>query len=129
MLHVTLAVVVCVALPGLSWLDGSGRLAYTMFSELEETRVDIVGVDAAGRETRVAPTWVASLTKGGGGIFLAGAERFRAGPRAREPRRHLDAIARRVCALGDHARVTVTLWTRTPRQAETATTASVTCPR
>ncbi len=128
-LHVALAVVVCLALPALSWLDGSGRLAYTMFSELEETRVDIVGFDASGRETRIAPTWVASQLKGGAGVFLAGAEHWRTGPVAREPLRQLGAIARRVCALGGHARVRVTVWTRRPSTAETPTLASVTCPR
>lgn len=99
-------------MPALSFLDGSGGLAYTMFSAVEETRVELFA-DVAGRRLPVAPTWAASQIPGSAGLFLAGAERFRVGPVTREWRRQLDPLARRVCAMGPYDAVEVTLFVRT----------------
>ena len=46
--HTALWGLFALALPALSWLDGSGAFAWTMFSKSEAYRLEIEIVDAAG---------------------------------------------------------------------------------
>ena len=97
-LHAGFAAFVCVILPGASYLDGSGRLAYTMFTEVDEYRVEIVVTTTTGSEVFVAPTSLAPYAGSSAGVFLGGAERFKPGPVHRTPRQMLAPIATLACA-------------------------------
>lgn len=80
-LHLAAALVVCLVLPGGSWLSGNGWLAWRMYSSSETYRVSILVWDAAGRGRRVAPTEVAARAGVSGlTVFLSGAERWRRDP-------------------------------------------------
>lgn len=95
-LHAAVGAVVCV--PGASYLDGSGRLAYTMFAEVDEYRVEISLTTTRNEVTNVSPTSLAPYAGSSAGAFLGGAERFKPGPVHRTPRQILGPIATLACA-------------------------------
>ena len=74
-IQLIVGVLVCIVLPGASYLDGTGRLAYTMFAEISEHRVEISIATAHGAFV-LPPTRLARRA----GVFLAGSERFVPGP-------------------------------------------------
>lgn len=55
-LHTIVAAVVCVLAPAASWLDGTGFLAWTMYSGSASYRLEIVAVSADGSRHPLAPT-------------------------------------------------------------------------
>jgi hypothetical protein len=46
--HSAAAIVLCAALPALSWLDGTGSVAWTMFSKSETYRLSVRIVTSLG---------------------------------------------------------------------------------
>lgn len=107
-LHAAAGALVCVILPAASYIDGSGRLAYTMFAEAGEYRVEIHVAHQDGSATEIPATFLAARAKGTAGVFLAGAERFKTGAVHRTPRGQLDALAAFACT-PDATSVTITL--------------------
>jgi hypothetical protein len=97
-LHAGVGVFVCMLLPGASYIDGSGRLAYTMFAEVDEYKVEITITTTAGNDVAVPATSLAPYAGSSAGVFLAGAERFKPGPVHRTPREMLGSIAALACA-------------------------------
>lgn len=110
--HLVLGAIFCVILPALSWIDGSGRLAYTMFADVHWYRLRIVASDDAGRAREISPTLLANAAGGSAAPFFAGADRFHLAPVSHMARLHLDDIARFACGLTRAQRITVHLLER-----------------
>ena len=120
-------ILACVALPGLSWLDGSGTFAWTMFSATREFRIELVAIDPAGRVQPRNPTALAAHAAPGVASLLAGSDHWRPGASMGMLRAHLDDLALHACREEPAATVIVTLHERS-RGAELATTRRVDCP-
>ena len=95
-IQLIVGVLVCIVLPGASYLDGTGRLAYTMFAEISEHRVEISIATAHGAFV-LPPTRLARRAGATAGVFLAGSERFVPGPVHRTPRVQLGPLADLAC--------------------------------
>jgi hypothetical protein len=108
-LHIALGTVVCLVVPLASYAGGTGGLAYTMFADVQEYRVEVVVIDDRGERAPVGASQLAVQAQGTIGNFLAGAERFRMGPAHRAPRRHLDDLAARACETLHASAVEITL--------------------
>jgi hypothetical protein len=109
-LHLVAAVVVCVLLPGGSWVTGNGWLAWRMYSGSETYRVTVVAWDASGRGWQVAPTEVAARAgEGGLAIFLSGSERWRRAPVGPALADHVFDLAGVACRCPGAARVRLTV--------------------
>jgi len=94
-------VVVVLLLPLVSWLDGSGQLAWTMFARTGQYRLELVGDSAPINPTEIA----AAATPGPTSQALAGADHFKHHDVARATRRrHLADVVRLACKLR-HAKV------------------------
>jgi len=114
---------VCLVLPGASWLDGSGRLAYSMFADVVWYKVDIVAHDDRGVAFAISPTEIGKAASPGAALWLGGAESFHVATRSRSARAQLGAIAQFSCTVRrDAARVTVTLSERDRPDGEVTTT-------
>ncbi|MBX3157662.1 MAG: hypothetical protein KF773_16945 [Deltaproteobacteria bacterium] len=111
-------VVVVVLIPLGSWLDGSGQLAWTMFSRTGQYRVELVAEGRALNPTAVA----AVAAPGPTSAALAGADHFRHHDVWRATlRRHLGEVARLACKLAPGARITARLHERVRSDAEIET--------
>lgn len=95
--------------PGLSWLDGTGALAWTMYSSSASYRVRIAVFDASDRQSWFAPGGVAARSGRELGTVLAGADSFRHGPQGVTLRGRLGAIAAHACEASGGVRVIVYL--------------------
>lgn len=116
-----------VVLPALSWLDGSGQLAWTMFSRTGHYRLALT---ADGRP--VNPTQVAAAAAPGPtSAALSGADHFRHQDVWRATlHRHLRDVAQLVCRLHPGARVVARLDERIRTTSPIETTeVTVACPR
>jgi hypothetical protein len=129
-LHGALGALVCIVMPAASWLDGSGRLSYTMFADMHWYRIEAFAYDAEGHPRELSPTQIAERTSGTSALFFAGADRFHFAPVSRMARTHLPAVAKLACTLVSEPRVTVSLLEReTEGGPITRTTAIATCKR
>jgi hypothetical protein len=110
--HLVATVVVVLVLPLLSWLDGSGQLAWTMFSRTGQFRLVII---ADGKQ--INPTEIAAAAMPGPtGVALAGADRMKHHDVLRATaRRHLGDIARLACRVHPSEQIVVTLEERVRR--------------
>ena len=98
--------------PG-SWLDGSGQLAWTMFSRTGSFRFRIVAVDQEGHRRTIAPTLLASRASALPRGRLAGSDRWRFHEVTRATvRRHLHDFAKLACEVTKARRVEVALFDR-----------------
>ena len=126
-LHALAALAACVVVPGLSWLDGSGRLAWTMYSASGSYRLRIVALRADGSRRPMAPT---SLAQGAGSElvpYLTGGERWRVAPAGVLDGRLAD-LAPLACRHRDADAVEITLETKHSLDAPIrSTTARVPC--
>ena len=102
--HLFLVVLVCLLLPGWSWLDGSGWLAWTMFAHSSTYRVRVVGASTRGEPRFVAPTELAARASADLGTFLAGAESWRHAPVGPTLRSHLSEVAALGCGIAPDLR-------------------------
>ena len=125
--HLAIGVVVIAILPALSWLDGSGQLAWTMFSRTGQYRL-VISADG----TQINPTELAATAvPGPTADALAGADRFIHQDVMRATmRRHLDEVARLACVRHRGAQIVARLEERV-RSSEPVRTseASVRCDR
>lgn len=96
--HVVVGALIAIGLPGASFLGGNGRLAYTMFADVAEVRVRIVATRPDGSTRELSPTKLAREAGGTLGLFFAGTETFRFGPRVRTARVVLGDVAAFACA-------------------------------
>src|SRR6478672_6632111 len=108
--HRALAVLVGIVLPGYSWLDGSGWLAWTIFSKSATYRVHLSVADETGGATLINPSALARFAGEQVALYLSGAEHFRQGPMVNAFAANLDGWAKLACrTVPGAARATVTL--------------------
>jgi hypothetical protein len=107
-LHTVAAFVVCLALPGLSWLDGWGSLAWTMFASSASFRLHVTTVTAQ-RRAEFNPTALARYAVPSAGVVLAGSDHFRHAASARLLRASLPELAQLTCRVSRADEVSVTL--------------------
>ena len=108
-LHLAVALLLGVVLPGYSWINGSGWLAWTMFAMSSTYRVSVRVTDGAGVTHVVNPTELARYARGDAATYLSGADHFRHAPVAPSLQRNLPGIARLACRTAENPREA---WTR-----------------
>ena len=105
-LHLVIGVIAIVLIPALSWLDGSGQLAWTMFSRTGQYRLTLTADGKAVNPSELA----AAAAPGPTSIALSGADHFRHHDVWRATlHRHLGDVAELVCRLRPHAVVVARL--------------------
>lgn len=107
-LHAAVALLVAVVIPAYSWRDGSGWLAWTMFSKSQTYRLAVTVTNTDGVVHLINPSELTRLTGDDLGIYLSGAEHYRHAPVGAAFRRELPMLARLACQLvprSTHARV------------------------
>jgi hypothetical protein len=115
-------VIACGLLPTLSWLDGSGQLAWTMFSRTGRYRLQLWADGVPINPTQVA----ANAAPGPTSVALSGADHFRHHDVSRATvRRNLAEVAALVCRLRPGATITARLEER-PRSTDAVRTSEVT---
>jgi len=108
--HVVAAVALGVVIPAISWLDGSGSLAWTMFSKSETYRLAVLVFDDEGRRRVINPTELAPFASVDLAAFLSGAESWRHAPVGASLERSVPGLARLACQLSPRpARTRVSL--------------------
>jgi len=127
--HRVVAALVAVVLPAYSWHDGSGWLAWRMFSKSETYRLTLRVTDVDGRVHVVNPTELARFTSGDTAAYLSGSEHFRHAPVGRLLRENLTVLGALGCRCVARAtRSSITLELRKTLDAATeATTSDVSC--
>ncbi len=127
--HIVVALCVAVIIPAYSWRDGSGWLAWTMFSRSQTYRLAVTVSDARGVIHVVNPSELTRVTGGDVQVLVAGAEHFRHAPVGGAFRRELPLLAHLACRLVPHsARADVRLDFRsTLDSAIEVTTAQASC--
>jgi hypothetical protein len=112
--HLIAGAVAIIALPALSWLDGSGQLAWTMFARTAQYRLQIVATDRAGHQQPVGPSQLAAAAGSSpAAAHLSGAESWRTHNIARVVlRRHLLEVGQLACRVSGARSVDLTLWER-----------------
>jgi hypothetical protein len=110
--HLIATVIAVFVLPLASWFDGSGQLAWTMFSRTGQFRLVIV---ADGKQ--INPTEIAAAAMPGStAVALAGADRMKHHDVLRATaRRHLDDIAQLACRMKHATTVNIRLEERVHR--------------
>jgi hypothetical protein len=115
--HVVLGILVCAVVPGVSYLDGSGRLAYRMFAEVRDYRLEVRANDGHGGSRLVPSGELARATGGSTSQFFGGIDHFRRGTVALMPRALLGDIAALACSVTGAATVDVRWEERKDRDA------------
>lgn len=111
--HVVLGAILCVVLPAASWIDGSGSLAWTMFSKSEMYRLQLDLTEPTGNHRLVNPTELARMSTVDLATYLSGSETWRHGPAGRGLARSLGGLAELACRLpGEPIAVKLRLETR-----------------
>jgi len=112
-LHAVIGLVAIVLLPAASWLDGSGQLAWTMFSRTGSFRLHVVAVDGAGRRRVIGPSDLAARASSLGRMRLAGSDHWRFHEVTRVTlRRHVTDLAQLACDVTKARSVELTLHDR-----------------
>jgi hypothetical protein len=127
--HRIAAAIVAVVLPAYSWHDGSGWLAWRMFSKSETYRLTVRVTDAGGGVHLVNPLELARFTTAETAPFLSGAEHFRHAPAGAKLRESLIPLGALACRCVPHAtRSTILFEFRRDLDAATeSTTRNVEC--
>jgi hypothetical protein len=108
-LHWVAALLVCLVIPGASWLQGSGWLAWVMYSKSAMYRLSIVATEANGDRRRIAPMELGVHARQYAARFLSGSERFRHAPVGSTIRAHLSEFAELACSVTRARSVDLTL--------------------
>src|SRR5262245_40904831 len=129
-LHVALALVVGLILPGASWLDGSGWLAWTMYSRSGSYRLTVYGRSRDSQDRiAIAPTAMSLRASGMVRTALGGADHWRFSPFGPTLRAYLPSLAELACEVEDVSRVDLLLEEQATLDASIhRTRASVQCP-
>lgn len=129
-LHAALALLIAVILPGASWLDGNGTLAWTMFSKSATYRLRASAIRKDGQPVVLQAAQVARVSDPWVSFYLQGSDDWRHAPVGRTLRQGLRGIAARVCAFGDLSSVELILHEREHLDDPiVSTTARVDCAR
>lgn len=128
-LHAMLALLIAVVIPGASWVDGNGTLAWTMFSKSATYRLQASAIRKDGQPVLLRSSQVARANDPWVAFYLQGSDDWRHAPVGRTLRQGLRRIASRVCVFGDLSSVELILHEREHLDASTqTTTAHVDCP-
>jgi hypothetical protein len=129
-LHVLLALLTGLILPAASWIDGSGWLAWTMYSRSGSYRLMVYGRRTGSNErVFVAPTEMALHASGTVRTALAGADHWRFSPFGLTLRTYLASIGQLACETADFSRVDLVLEEQPALDASVVRTrALVNCP-
>jgi hypothetical protein len=119
--RLAVGVLACVLLPAGSRLQGSGLLAWTMYSRTGEFRIDLVTLDSTGRAHTRNPTILASGADANTGALLAGSDHWREGASIYVIRAGLYDFAGYACRETGASSVVITLHERRGTDHETAT--------
>ena len=122
MLQLSLGVLVCVAVPAWSWLDGSGSLAWTMYAHSSSFRLRIQAVDERERARSIAPSALAAVAEQDLRTALGGAEGFRHARQGGILERYFPRVAQLACGVSKAARVVLTLEVKQNLDAPVVTT-------
>lgn len=110
--HAALAVLIAVVLPGVSWLDGNGTLAWTMFSKSATYRLQASATRKDGQPVILRAYQVARHNDPWAAFYLEGSDDWRHAPVGLTLRQGLRVIASRTCAFGDLSSVELILQER-----------------
>lgn len=128
-IHAILAAIVCLVLPGGSWLTGSGALAWTMFSGSRSYRLEIAGTFPDGTRRPLAPSALGRFAGIEEAPYFVSADRWRMMP-SRGLHLRLAEVAQLACRLGPVKEVEITLFTKRNLDAEAKSRVErVTCDR
>jgi hypothetical protein len=129
-LHVALALVAGLIVPGASWLDGSGWLAWTMYSRSGSYRLTVYGRQrSSGDRIPIAPTAMSARASGTIRTALGGADHWRFSPFGLTLRKYLASVGQLACDTEDVSRVELLLEEQPTLDASILQTrASVKCP-
>jgi hypothetical protein len=129
-LHVALALVTGLIVPGASWLDGSGWLAWTMYSRSGSYRLTVFGRQrSSGARIPIAPTAMSVRASGPIRMALGGADHWRFSPFGPALRIYLASVGQLACETEDVGRVDLLLEEQPTLDAAIFRThASVNCP-
>ena len=109
-LHVALALLTGLAVPAASWLDGSGWLAWTMYSRSGSYRLTVYGRErSSGSRIPIAPTAMSVRASGLIRTALGGADHWRFSPFGSTLRGYLASLGQLACEVEDVARVDLLL--------------------
>jgi hypothetical protein len=129
-LHAALAVVTGLILPAASWIDGSGWLAWTMYSRSGSYRLTVEGQQrSSGDPIPIAPTAMSLRASGTIRIALAGADHWRFSPFGSTLRVYLASVGQLACDVEDVTKVDLVLEEQATLDASIRRTrVSVLCP-
>jgi hypothetical protein len=129
-IHVIVGVLLAAVLPAYSWLDGSGWLAWTMFSRSETYRLRAEVTDGTGVAHAINPTALATFADPETAAYLSGTEHWRHAPVGNAIRANLASLAKIACRCVPAAlEATLTMDMRkTTQQPPTSSVAHVRCP-
>jgi hypothetical protein len=103
------AVLVCLIVPGATWLNGSGFLAWTMFSGSRSYRVEIAALSADGSRRALAPSELARFVGIEEAPYLIASDTWRMMP-FRGLYYRLAEVGRLACRLRPAEEVEITLF-------------------
>jgi hypothetical protein len=105
------AALVCLIVPGASWLNGSGFLAWTMFSGSRSYRLEIAALSADGSRYALAPSALGRYVGIEEAPYLIASDTWRMMP-CRGLYYRLTEVGRLACRLRPAEEVEITLLTR-----------------
>ena len=128
--HIAVALVAGLILPGASWLDGSGWLAWTMYSRSGSYRLTVHGRQrTSGDRIQIAPTAMSVRASGTIQTALAGADHWRFSPFGPTLRAYLPSVGQLGCEVEDVSKVDLLLEEQATLDSSIVRTrASVICP-
>jgi len=127
-LHVAIALILCLLVPGAGWLLGDPELAWSMYAKSATFRLRVEAI-SAGRTRTIAASAIAQAATGSLRTALGGAENFKFASAGPTLRRHLSELTLLSCQVSAAERVRLTLEERANLDAPLRSTRKeVTCP-
>ncbi|HET7540744.1 MAG TPA: hypothetical protein VFK05_12755 [Polyangiaceae bacterium] len=127
-MHVAVAIVLCLLVPGAGWLFGDPELAWSMYAKSSSFRLRVEGT-SEGRRRSVPASALAAAATGSLRTALGGAEQFKFTSSGPSVRRSLAKLTLLACEVSGAERVRLTLEERATLDAPPRTTRKeATCP-
>jgi hypothetical protein len=127
-LHVVVAIILCLLIPGSGWLLGDPELAWSMYAKSAVFRLRVEGI-TGGHRRSVPASALAAASTGSLRTALGGAENFKSTSAGPSLRRHLGELTLLACEVSGAQLVRLTLDERARLDAPLRTTRKeATCP-
>jgi len=107
-LHVAVAIILCLLVPGSGWLLGDPELAWSMYAKSAAFRLRIE-CTTEGHRLRLPASALAAAASGGLRVALSGAENFKFASAGPSLRRQLAKLTLLACEVSRAERVRLTL--------------------